>query len=1006
MNLSSISNFFMVKCFNGYGVPLIMSIILSVCAIPVQAEDLSIICDYDQRPNAWYENYVSADEDKFTVKLIACKKDAGSYLWELYEVDNSDPDGGGPWIEYPAGSYNYQITLPFGMYGVMLTVDGYNDGAARYINFSDPNSIEVLSVTSKFNEGSYFLYGIDHDVTYTAEVDWGENEPDIIRFITQSGTYDVLTSGATAEKTFNMGKDFASCSDLKVIAIAKNGEQSEEKKYAVNVMAPILTIPSFILVEDEGDFIYKANLSFTLDLLNLEEDANEAIQKSSDDYTKGLAGSYPPLFKNNTKFKLNFAPKIGTELTSKGNANFEFEVGSANLETKRLIKGKIIGLDFNLTPKLAFENRFDCISEKWIWTKSSIGISGEFEVGPPPWYWIIPLGPVPVPVYVKLKARVSGDGLINFAMEPEAFQPENGSLDVGLFARGAVGAGVCGILGVEGFAEGGGHFIFGFNPNPYTDEIKGLVKVGVAVYGLVWKWEPELPLKWEWSSKDSRFRTLSLSQNISEISFKPRLLSRDYLNHLSHSNFRSLPASLSNNGPIPVQTNIFPHSDANISGVNNMLYAVWVTDNSARNSVNRTMAVFSIYNGTEWSGLKSISDDGTADFHPELLTCSNNRAFAAWEDTKRVLSDDAQFEDMTKQLEISVSEYEPQTQNWINTKRITTNDYLDRSPKLAGKTSDDAILIWISNESNDIVGGSVNPNKLLYSQYLDNKWKEPKLIAEIPYPILRYGAVYDGNKGYIVLGLDTDNDVVTIEDHELFLTEFDKENGVWGNLIQLTDDALADDNPQLGITPDAGIILTWLKNGELSSVVDFDMNSRKILRSDMDGYSGNLAEFRLASSNDGKLAMVWTEPSTKNGSDIHALFYDFISNRWGETKQLTNDAEAEFRMAASFYDNDTLAVLYNRKMLGDNVSSDTDIYMIKYPVQEDDFLKEDPSPDEMLGDINGDGIVNISDAILALKILCGYFENEHVNIAGDVNGDKKIGLAETVYILREISEVK
>jgi len=53
------------------------------------------------------------------------------------------------------------------------------------------------------------------------------------------------------------------------------------------------------------------------------------------------------------------------------------------------------------------------------------------------------------------------------------------------------------------------------------------------------------------------------------------------------------------------------------------------------------------------------------------------------------------------------------------------------------------------------------------------------------------------------------------------------------------------------------------------------------------------------------------------------------------------------------------------------------------------------------GDVNGDAIVNLSDAILSLKIASGAnVGNAVITIDGDVNGDGKIGIEEAVYILR------
>ncbi|MCP4105698.1 MAG: hypothetical protein GY749_09195 [Desulfobacteraceae bacterium] len=54
----------------------------------------------------------------------------------------------------------------------------------------------------------------------------------------------------------------------------------------------------------------------------------------------------------------------------------------------------------------------------------------------------------------------------------------------------------------------------------------------------------------------------------------------------------------------------------------------------------------------------------------------------------------------------------------------------------------------------------------------------------------------------------------------------------------------------------------------------------------------------------------------------------------------------------------------------------------------------------IIGDINGDGRVDMTDAVLALKILAGI---KPANIhTADVNGDNKIGIDEVIFILRKV----
>lgn len=56
------------------------------------------------------------------------------------------------------------------------------------------------------------------------------------------------------------------------------------------------------------------------------------------------------------------------------------------------------------------------------------------------------------------------------------------------------------------------------------------------------------------------------------------------------------------------------------------------------------------------------------------------------------------------------------------------------------------------------------------------------------------------------------------------------------------------------------------------------------------------------------------------------------------------------------------------------------------------------------GDVSGNGVVNLEDAILALQIVSGFTPT--VTLTGDVNTDNRIGLPEAIYILQEVSGLR
>ncbi|RJP43619.1 MAG: PKD domain-containing protein [Desulfobacteraceae bacterium] len=60
----------------------------------------------------------------------------------------------------------------------------------------------------------------------------------------------------------------------------------------------------------------------------------------------------------------------------------------------------------------------------------------------------------------------------------------------------------------------------------------------------------------------------------------------------------------------------------------------------------------------------------------------------------------------------------------------------------------------------------------------------------------------------------------------------------------------------------------------------------------------------------------------------------------------------------------------------------------------------------LIGDINDDAKVDLSDAVLALQIVCGIPLAQPINLDADVNGDEKIGIEEAIYAIEKISGIR
>ena len=71
-----------------------------------------------------------------------------------------------------------------------------------------------------------------------------------------------------------------------------------------------------------------------------------------------------------------------------------------------------------------------------------------------------------------------------------------------------------------------------------------------------------------------------------------------------------------------------------------------------------------------------------------------------------------------------------------------------------------------------------------------------------------------------------------------------------------------------------------------------------------------------------------------------------------------------------------------------------------------DIPSDDPDEDPVTVNVNGDGNVDLADAILALQVIAGIEPTTPVYKEADVNGDGRIGIEEVIYILQKVSGLR
>ncbi|MGA2865485.1 MAG: DNRLRE domain-containing protein [Verrucomicrobiota bacterium] len=803
-----------------------------------------------------------------------------------------------------------------------------------YALASPGSAPQVTGITSKFPGFRYFLDGVPLGVQFTATVDWAGHPPGTVGFVAPRNSYTVATSGSTASQTLAMGSDFGPNGRLRVVAVSSDGTISSARQADLVVVPNPFPGPMGLLwnVADQGNDL---EYSFTT------TSPQHLIDSIGVD--PGVIPADIPLV-GGEEMKLGFVPEVTYEASS-SDGTMQISMAWSDAEAGKLLdkdwgtgqlaqltddlkkfidagrltklavpEARFGDLSLSVYPILGGGWKYDSDAGQWKWWDAEVGLAGDFSAEQT---WPFLVGPVPM--YAKIKFDLlaqASEQLLNTA--PVSLK---GELDLKPSLRGSLGVGLDEVLAIEGWVEGGLGLELQYPTSPTIKDAFLYVKAGATIYVLVFSKEWTMGEVW-W---DLYGQCPNLVQPWSpQSSSGLRPLGRGYLDYPAAGVMgRTWPrpklfgSSRDGANPEVLMSPAFPFSDPNCSSSGTNCYLVFLADNTSRTSLNRTMAMFSWYDGTMWALPVPLADDGTADFHPRILAFADGSAVAAWENEWTVQPDTAALSNMVSNLGVSVAWYDPAA-GWFPAQSMPTERCLNRSPKVAGRSPDNVLLTWVSNPANDLSGSTTAPNQIWSARWDGAQWGSPQLVATVLNALVKYDLLYDGTTANLVLSVDTVDGSTNANGHELFWVAYQGET--WGPLMRLTSDQVPDDKPQMAFDPQGNVVLVWLKGGALSTVVNFDMASPQVARTDE--YSSNLADFKLASSADGKLAVLWSEPS-ENNSDLWAMVYDPVFGTWGTPKQLTHDPETERDVTAAFYGTNQLIAVYDRSMVSSTNSVGT-----------------------------------------------------------------------------------
>lgn len=300
---------------------------------------------------------------------------------------------------------------------------------------------------------------------------------------------------------------------------------------------------------------------------------------------------------------------------------------------------------------------------------------------------------------------------------------------------------------------------------------------------------------------------------------------------------------------------IYPEAQPQVFPVNGKKILVFTVDDDTRTADNKQMLVYSVYNDEDgtWSKAIPVNDDGTADFYPSI-----SGEYLVWQDQKSVMDNGLSLAEIGRQGEIVIAKWNGN--GFDEPVSLTDNDALDTLPKVS-INGDEISVVWLKNSADDILGVDGNTS-IVKKVYNGSVWGEEIVVKDSLNAVTDLSIGYCENTLNVAYVHDVDNDIITIEDREVYLIGSAEE--------QITDNDVLDSNAiinngKLYWYSENNIHFINLADGVESTVFE---DARYALA---DGFT--------VSEDDGNIAILWSG-SEDECSEIKGVLYQ--DDAWGD----------------------------------------------------------------------------------------------------------------------------
>ena len=810
-------------------------------------------------------------------------------------------------------------------------------GVSAQISFKtpppQPKLALITGVKTTYPLDARYLQGIPVNNTIEATLDWKGGSAGRAALVINGRVIQMQLSGNTARATINMGGDLGSGRNAMRIAAYDSASQLTDYRDFAPWSTPLpvwmaglrsfglLSLPVFASGSSSAKGLYKAELS-------LATVSIRAPRFGIDGLNTQLDWS----FKSGLEYPFDCESDVKGYVSSSFGSKFKFVDADINASINLGIKGKREGCgipDPSGFFGVSVDGRKTLLKKPFLVVVSYInpgfgttldntvrafGLEG----------YAGRLGEV----YLDGKVKFSAEASINFtSSKAPYFEVSDIELEGGLGLELGYRTNIQEVLELRAWVGADGSIKFGrkgvvswpptngltFDSIKLNGEIGAFIKVSAfgrtitereVKGGVEWKYPRDARALADDPTIDGEFRPISHPSARNYARFQAVRGTQQAFGVLQSS---TSAVGMAQPTVSPLATNVYTYTEPTlaINPVNGNGMLLWVHDDINKPVGQSHELKFSLWNGTNWSAPANVTNDNVIDEAPQVTWDVAGNAVAVWSRMSEPMAADSTWNEQTaKKTEIGTATYSVASGTWSTPIKLTVNDALDMTPRIARNANGEVIATWRQNSAGLLSGDETNPDRIMVARMNRGVWLAPTVAV-------------DSIAGLADLSIGTGTGTTTIAytrflvatgapSATLQLFTSTQTNGAWATPIQLTDDQLGHRNPRVVYNAANQPLLIWLAGQELR-LRNLVTNETRALTVPAD--VGGIDEFRVVQDAAGNLAAVFTAQTGQR--DLWVSFYDSASALWGLPTRLTDNRASESYPAAAMDRNGRLLLAYS-----------------------------------------------------------------------------------------------